>query len=144
MSAETAELRVWAEGEIRSTRRDLDRHERLLVGDGKTGVLASTAETKEAVMQVQAIVRDMRKTQEQMFTRMEKSAARSEAHAEAMAARVKALEVVVSPLLNWKRGIILRLTTMSATALGVIGAAWWLYDNLDKVRAAFRWLLGVQ
>lgn len=136
-SAQTLpELQLWVDGEIKSLNKDIQRHEKVLNGDGTSGVTKSVAKTEEAVMQIQSAVRKMEMTQQKMFTRMERAAAASEAHAEDMARRVKAVEAMIGPMVDWKKGIVLRLTTIGATISVIAGSSWWVIEQRESIKLA--------
>lgn len=129
-----AELKLWVEAEIKSVRHDLKRHDQLLVGTGSGGLLQSTAKMEEAVMRLMTAVQTM----ERSAVRMEKSAIGQELYVKALGKQVADLNKQVSPLVDWKKGIYLRVTTVVATAGAIFGAAWWVIENMDKLKAFFR------
>jgi hypothetical protein len=132
------ELKAWAQGELKALARDTDRHEALLMGRGKDGIVQSVAKTEEAVMQMRAMVRDMEKTQNKMFTRMERAAAAIEAHSEDTLRRLKAVESLVGPMVDWKKGIVLRITTLGGTLAAIWGVAWWVVDHVEPIKSAWQ------
>jgi hypothetical protein len=76
---------------------------------------------------------------------MEVSAMRMEVHTSEMAkgmvlfrTRVGEVETMVKPIVDWKKGIIIRITTVLATSGFIIGVLWAAFENWDKIKAAFQ------
>ncbi len=77
--------------------------------------------------------------------RMELSATKTESYTSTMAGsmttlqkRISDVEKLVKPIINWKRDIVLRLTTIGATVSVIFGAAWWMVEHFDKIKELFQ------
>jgi hypothetical protein len=114
------------------------RHDKAIFGNGTPGLIQTVARLEGAVNTMSKTVALM----EESSRHMERSAASMALHTEQVAksakaaqARITELEKAVKPLIDWKRGIYLRITTIGATLTAIFGAIWFIVDNLDKIKA---------
>ena len=129
------------EVEVRSISQSVKKHDHAIFGNGSPGLIQTVARL-EAV--VNGLAQTISKVEDSSH-RMEMSAARMESHTAGMVKglitvkrRVAEVESMIKPIVDWKKGIIIRITTVLATAGGILGVLWAAFENWDKIKGLFQ------
>jgi hypothetical protein len=130
---------LWAE--VKAIGRSVKQHDRVLLGNGHPGLVQTVSKLEGIVNGLASTIAKV----EDSSRRMEVSAMRMEVHTHEMAKgtgllkkRVAEVEAMVKPLIDWKRGVIIRITTMVATAGVILGGLWAAFENWDRIKAVFQ------
>lgn len=129
------------QADVRSLEDTVKRHDKVLLGNGTPGLV-------QTVARLEGVVSTMMKTvmlMEESTRQMERSAANMAISTEQVArsakaaqARISDLEKIVKPLVDWKKGIIIRISTVGATVAAIFGAIWFVFENFDKIKAVLQ------
>ncbi len=129
------------QAELKAIGSIVKQHDKVLLGNGQAGLIQTVARLEGAMNGITQNVSKMGDS----VRRMELSAVRLEGHTTAIGKSVDSIkeqvdkfEKKLKPIIDWKKGIIIRLSTMGGTALFIIGAIWWLYEHWDKIKEAFK------
>lgn len=128
------------------------KHDHILFGNGRPGLLQDVAEIRASVVFFKTTAEQLQKdatTQRQdqdkfnrkleiFVNRVETSVTRIETNGNSAFTRLKKAEALLLPILDWKKNILLRLATIGATATVIFGVLWAVFEHWDKFRLLFQ------
>lgn len=128
-------LRV-LEAEIKAIGQSVHQHDKVLLGNGREGLIQTVSRLEGAVNGIQRVVSRI----EDSFQNVAQASYRMEEHSKGMALsvaevqdRVESLKKSIKPIIEWKRAIYIRLGTVGMTATFIFCTLWWVYENTDKL-----------
>lgn len=136
---------------LEALERENKKHDHALFGNGRPGLIQDMAQVKTSVEFIRAAIENqgrvtetVRKDHTQFMQEMQRFMIRMRSAVEGMerdssslSKRMKDLEAVITPIVDWKKGIIIRLTTTAAVLSAVVAALIFLFENWASVRAIF-------
>ena len=118
----------------------VSKHDRLILGNGQPGLVQRVAEMDAAVDNIEKSSMRIAKVAESLSESVTKVHQESRAASKTINAvnkKIKTLERIVGPMVDWKKNIYIRLSAILGTLSAVGTAAGFILYYFDKIKTLF-------